>query len=159
MPVAIESFRNASVTRAGNWPERRREPRYPCNDPAEVQVASATGPRLPATMLDISRSGLRVVLAAPVWKGADVEVILPKQAIIFGRVCHCRQSGEKFYAGIRIQDVFFRPHPVKGAHIEDQQLARYLAGLGLSVLEVLNVRAHLLKCKLCRSRFHDFGAD
>jgi hypothetical protein len=106
-------------------------------------------------MLDISRSGLRVALDAPIWKGADVEVILPKQAIIFGNVRHCRQSGEQFHAGILIDDVFFYKHPAEGTHIQAEQLSRYSAGQGLTVAEVLNVRAHLLQCGLCRTRLNE----
>ena len=56
--------------------ERRREPRYPCNDPVMVRVSPGDGNRLPATLIDVSRSGLRLEIGVPLIKGGEIEIVL-----------------------------------------------------------------------------------
>src|ERR1700756_3417371 len=65
--------------------ERRREPRYPCHDPAELRRLS-DGHYFPATILDVSRGGVGVALSAPLIEHSRVEVLLPRQVVIFGEV-------------------------------------------------------------------------
>jgi hypothetical protein len=134
-----------------NVTDRRREPRYPCQDPAEVRLVPGDGSSLPATVVDISRSGLRLRLVVRIPKDAQVEIVLPKQVIIFGEVRYCRRSGENFEVGILIQDVFYS-NPLGGSHLHDDQLSRYLAGKGLVTAEVIAMKQHLRTCRLCATR-------
>jgi PilZ domain-containing protein len=131
--------------------DRRREPRYPCQDPAEVRLVPGDGSSLPATVLDISRSGLRLRLVVRIPKNSQVEIVLPKQVIIFGEVRYCRRSGDNFDVGIFIQDVFYCS-PAGGTHLHDDQLSRFLAGKGLITAEVIAVKQHLRTCRLCATR-------
>jgi hypothetical protein len=71
--------------------ERRRERRYATNDPVAIRLLEAGGgPPVGGTVLDVSRSGLRVESAVPLGKGLRLEIILPDRTIIFGesRYCH-----------------------------------------------------------------------
>jgi hypothetical protein len=132
---------------------RRREPRYPRNDPAEFRVLSSDSGTLPATVLDISRSGLRVELPSPVAKGASVEVTLPKEVIIFGEVRYCRAAEGTYHAGISIQDVFYAQANETQGHLHNDQLSLYLARKGLVASELVEVQYHLTRCKLCSARY------
>ncbi len=139
-----------SVVETGSE-ERRREARYPCDDPAEVRVLPGDGTRMPATVVDVSRSGMRLELSGPVTKGSQIEIFLPKQVVIFGQVRHCRRAGGVYYAGVLIQEVFYS-RLEDGAHVEDDNLRMYLAGHGLTLPQVIEVRDHLSQCDACRKR-------
>ncbi|HYL37330.1 MAG TPA: PilZ domain-containing protein [Bryobacteraceae bacterium] len=133
--------------------ERRREPRYPCNDPVEIRCVPGDSKRMPGTLLDVSRRGLRVALDARLEKGSRVEILMPKQVVIFGEVRHCRASGVKFQVGILIEDAFYSPGVASG-HVHDDKLALYVAGEGLSLREVVAVGQHLRECRLCSDRLN-----
>ena len=133
--------------------ERRREPRYPCNNPVEIRCLPGDSKRMPGTLLDVSRRGLRVALDTRLGKGSRVEILMPKQVVIFGEVRHCRASGDKFHAGILIEDAFYSPGVASG-HVHDDKLARYVAGEGLPLREVVAVGQHLRECRLCSERLN-----
>jgi len=137
---------NASLSGA----ERRREPRYPCNDPVVVRMHPGDGQRIPATLLDVSKSGLRLQIGMALFKGAEIEILLSKEIAIFGKVRHCRRTGESYQAGILIQEAFYSAKPSE--HISDEQLASYLTGQGLTLTQVIRVRDHLTLCSACRLR-------
>ena len=92
--------------------ECRREPRHACSDPAEVQRIPLDGSSFPATVLDISISGLGITLDAPLCQGSRIEVRLSRQ-VMFGKVRHCRRIGKVFRAGIVIEAVFYS-EPLRG---------------------------------------------
>jgi PilZ domain/Putative zinc-finger len=135
--------------------ERRREPRYPCNDPVEIRRIPEDFTPLPATVLDVSLSGLRVALDTNFGQGSRVEVVSPKQVVIFGEVRYCRRAGERFHAGILIGDVFYF---TDAGHIDDEQLSLYLAGNGLSFREVIALQQHLQRCRSCSGRLDEAKA-
>jgi PilZ domain/Putative zinc-finger len=133
--------------------ERRREPRYPCNDPVEIRIVAGDGSRVPGTLKDISRSGLRIEIGISVPKGAEIEIFLSKQLSVTGRVRHCRRVGAKHQAGILIQEAIDASKP--GEHLSGEQLSGYLAGQGLTLTQVIRVRDHLAVCSTCRVRMVD----
>ena len=137
--------------------DQRRETRYPCHDPAVVQIVPGDGRHFRATVLDISRSGMRIELETPVHQGVVIQVALPKQAIIIAEVRHCRHSGDHYVAGVLINEVYTR-HQVEGGHIHEDLLAQYLAGKGLKLSDVLSVAEHLQGCSLCRVHLHEPGS-
>ena len=134
--------------------ERRREVRYPCHDAAEIRLIQRDGSSLSATVLDISKSGLRVAVPLHLTHGAQVEVILPKQVVIFGEVRHCSRAGEEFHAGVLIEEVFYS-RDLTSEHLHDSQLSLYLAGRGLTSREVLAVGQHVRMCSVCNKRLED----
>jgi PilZ domain len=151
-------LRFAAVAKDGGSLEQRREPRYPCNDPVEVRILSGSrGPILPATALDVSRSGLRLALRTPIPKGSEIEAIVKRQVTILGEVCYCRRVGDDFHAGVLIRDVVY-PGTQAVEHLHDDQLSLYLVGKGLTMAEVIHVKDHLAKCADCRTRLSNADA-
>lgn len=134
----------------GTLRERRREPRYPCNDRAELRRLSDGG-HFQVTVLDVSRSGVGVALSAALIEGARVEILLPRQVMILGEVRHCRRSGDAFHAGIQIEDVFYSKH-IGNGHIHEDQLTHYLEGKGLTVQDAIALGQHLRTCRVCNAR-------
>jgi hypothetical protein len=132
--------------------ERRREPRYPVNDPVEICLLEApNSPWFAGTMLDVSRSGLRVEVPTPIGKSMRVEIVLPNRAIIFAETRYCRPASDFFHVGAAIEDVYY-PRTLAGQHTPDDQLSLYLVGKGLTGVETTNINNHLMACKVCRSR-------
>ena len=132
--------------------EKRREARYPTNDPAQLQILPSNGTWLPCTVLDISRSGLRLALDTRLRKNMRVEVMItPRQVVVFGEVRYCRLSGGRYHAGLLIEGVVF-PKPDTGEHLNDDQLILYMRRKGLTALELLRMKNHLLNCDECVSR-------
>jgi hypothetical protein len=130
--------------------ERRREARYPTEDPAEIEVLP--GPSEPAygTVLDVSRSGLRIALRERIGRGEQVMVKLHHN-VIFGEVRYCRAVLNGFHVGVKIKDLLPPPDKQNG-HIADDPLSLYAVGKGLSVAEVIEVRENLAQCEACRAR-------
>jgi len=133
--------------------EKRREARYPCNDPAEARILPGDGSLLPATVVDISRSGLRLEIPVSVVPGSQIEVSLPKQVVIFGEVRHCRRTGDRFSAGVQIKEVLRSSQTIE--HIQEDHLYLYLVGKGLTLPQVMSVKEHLPQCEVCRLRLVD----
>ncbi len=145
--------KSRSVKSVGSGAERRREPRYPCNDPVEIRILPGDGSRVPATLMDVSRSGLRLELGTPVPKGTEIEILLSKQLAVSGRVRHCRRVGAKYQAGILILQAIDSSQPSE--HVSDEQLGSYLNGRGLTLTQAIKVRDHLAVCSTCRLHMVD----
>jgi hypothetical protein len=150
-----ETSSEAPPSRPRDNADRRREARYPCDERAEIRILSGEGDLLPATVLDISRSGLCLEIATPLSKGLAIQIVLPREVIVFGRVRHCSPAGVAFHAGIYIDDVFYASPSAGSNHLHDDDLALYLARKGLTAAEILGVRDHLQRCRLCAARYHD----
>src|SRR5579864_6558766 len=81
--------------------DRRREERSPANDPATVEMP--LGVRVSATVIDISRSGMRLELEKPLDIGMKIGIsIQVRKLMVIGDVRYCRRSGERYHAGIAI---------------------------------------------------------
>ena len=130
--------------------DRRREARYPCNKAVEVRNLTKNGARFPARITEISRSGLRLELQASVSKGAQIEILMSKEVAIFGKVRHCRAVGEKYQAGIQIEETYYASEEAE--HLSAVQLTRYVSGTGLTIPQAIRVREHLAHCDACRLR-------
>ena len=129
--------------------ERRRRARYPTNDSVEVGIVDSNYQRLPGTVLGVSRSGLLIELRIMIAKGTTIVLFLPNQVVIIGEIRGCRRAGNVFRGELLIKDVAYsRPWLVR--HVHEDQLALYLAGRGLTALEVIQLRNHLLDCEDCR---------
>ncbi len=139
-----------SVPASGQDAERRAEIRYPAQDPAELEILSGPTEPLFGTILDVSRSGLRVALSKRIDRGEQVQIKLHNN-VIFGEVRYCRAVSGAFHVGIRIQDLV-RPAASQNQHIADDPLSLYAVGKGLSIPEVIELREHLGRCEACRAR-------
>ena len=133
--------------------EKRREVRYLCCDPAEVRALGGQATYLPATVIDISRSGMRLEVAICLFRGQEIEIKLQAKAIILGEVRYSRSVKEAFHIGVRIVDVFYSRRPYMSDHLHEDQLLLYIGGKGLNATEVLGVRDHLRLCKDCSEQY------
>jgi PilZ domain/Putative zinc-finger len=129
--------------------ERRREARYPTQDPAELEILPGPSEPIYGTILDVSRSGLRVALRERIGRGEQVMVKLHRN-VIFGEVRYCRPVPGGFHLGVKIQDLVRAPGR-QDEHIVDDQISLYAVGKGLTVAEVIEVREHLAQCETCRA--------
>jgi hypothetical protein len=129
--------------------ERRRKARYPTNDTVDVGIVDSDYQRMPGTVLGVSRSGLLIELRIMIAKGTSIVLFLPKQVVIVGTIRYCLRTANTFLCGLLIKDVVY-PRPWLVRHVHEDQLALYLAGRGLTALEVIQLRIHLLGCQDCR---------
>jgi len=131
--------------------ERRRDARYPTNDPADVEVLGVNPRHLSAVVLDVSKSGLRIEVHERIGPGSEVRIRLPREAVIQGEVRYCRRAGTGFHVGILIAQVFQSAEQAE-QHLFDGEMSLYLLGKGLSAAEVFRLRKHLSDCESCRLR-------
>ena len=147
----------AAAARGALFLEKRREARYPTNDPAEVEVVSGGTGRSSATVLDVSRSGLRLKLVTSINKGAEVKITLQRNITIYGQIRYCRPLDGAFDTGVLIRDMSQNSEP-SSPHIEDDLLSLYVVGKGLTVPEVIKLKEHLVNCETCRIRLGETDA-
>jgi PilZ domain len=152
-----ESISAAFALRRARLAERRRETRYPTQDAAEVEVRHGEILRMPAMVVDVSRSGLRLELPTAVGRGEQVKINLPRQVVILGEVRYCRRAGMVYHAGVLILDVF-QAHAAPGDHISADELSFFLVGKGLAVADIIRLREHLIECEACRIRLGETDA-
>ena len=156
LPPTTSADADSAAARGALFFEKRREARYPTSDPAAVQILNETG-QLPATVLDVSRSGVRLRLQAAIPKGAEVKITLQRNVVIFGQVRHCRRCDSGFDTGVAISDLS-QSAGTSAAHIDDDLLSLYVIGKGLTVPEVIQLKAHLVNCEACRIRLGERDA-
>jgi len=97
----------AFLTKRHRRLEKRQEARYQTNDAVEVEILQTGFPRVTAAIVDISRSGLRLLSEATIGKGAHLKITLERHLVIFGEVQYCRSARDGFHSGVVIQDVFY----------------------------------------------------
>src|SRR5437868_1535187 len=148
---AADDNQEFQTSGAGTNPaERRREARYPTNDEAEIEILTGPGRTVYGTVVDVSRSGIRIALPVDVGKGMELRVTT-EHTTILGEVRYCRKAPRGFQAGVLIRQVT-QLTKQEIQHIADDQLALYAVGKGLSVSEVIELRSALLQCEQCRLR-------
>lgn len=131
--------------------EKRRERRYPTNDPVKVRTSPYTAAPIPAKIVDVSRSGMKLELVTPLQRDARIEVLMPfTKLVVFGEVRYCRRSGAVYHAGVLIENVV-QPASDK-THVNVDDMSLYVVGKGLSAAEVLRVEEHLSRCPACKTR-------
>lgn len=131
--------------------DKRSERRYPTNDAVEVIAYPYNGTPVPAKIIDVSRSGMKVELPTPFARGTRIEVLMVSSALaVFGEVRYCRESGPVYQLGMLIEDVV-QPKP-DTRHLNEDDISLYIVGKGLSAAEVLRIEDHLSKCVPCKLR-------
>ncbi len=105
-PKTASTVRTADLK---SFLEKRRETRYQTNDVVEVEILQPGFHRVAAFIVDVSRSGLRLMSKLTIGKGAQVKITMQKHVVIFGEVQYCRPVRGGFHSGILIQDMFFPP--------------------------------------------------
>jgi len=130
---------------------RRHEPRYPTADAAEVVVLSDLPLPFPARVLEVSQTGLQVSLAASLGEGTKVKITFRRPAIVLGEVRHSKRAGDLFHVDIKIDGVLLSPN----RHVDEDELALYLSGKGLTEHEFFYVRLHFSECEACQRRLRE----
>ena len=135
--------------------DRRREPRYCCDDPVEIRTPGGES-LFPATVMNVSRTGLRLGLDREVRKGAQLEILLKRQLGLCGRVRYCHRVGAGYQVGILLEEP---AHAGPDKHVTSAQVTMYLNGHGLTLPQVVRIRKHLARCNECRTRVIDAHSD
>jgi len=144
-------MRPTRISPAQPQSERRREPRYPTNDSAEITVLGEPPVWFAGRVLDVSRSGLRIALLSPLGSGTRVRITFRRPAVIFGEVRHCKWAGDAYHVGVKIEDVLISPN----RHVAEDELALYVSGKGLTEAEFFYVRLHFSDCPECQARLRN----
>jgi PilZ domain len=130
-------------------PERRKERRYPTQDPVEVNLLSPDNGTLPATVIDVSRSGMRIECARPIPQLTKIEIVFPATGLVaFGEVRYSRQAMYLFHAGVFVEDVIATGDYAE-PHLAADEVARFVQGTELTTYQVFRIERHRLKCCDC----------
>jgi PilZ domain len=84
--------------------ERRAHARIPTDEPATVRVLDDWTPRLLGRVVNISESGLKVIIGALVYPGTLVQVRF-KNIIAMAEVRYCIEKKAQFEIGLKVYDV------------------------------------------------------
>lgn len=149
--LVLPDTREGPASKAGI--ERRREPRYPCNDPVQIRIPGDFS-SIPASVMKVSRSGLCVEIGRSVLEGAQLEIRLPRRLTVSGEVRYCRRVGTRYQVGIMLPEASGASSKSQ-EHVSADQVASFLRGKGLTNPQVLRIREHLALCSECLVRMID----
>jgi hypothetical protein len=115
-----------------------------------VRTFPYTADAVPATIIDVSRSGMKLELTTPLSRETRIEVLMPlTKLVVFGEVRYCRRSGAVYHAGVLIDDLV-QPPSNTSEHVHEDEIVLYIAGKGLSSSELLHVERHVPRCESCK---------
>ncbi len=100
--------------------DQRREPRLDVSGPARVTILGDARREISGRAVNISRSGLRLILKEPVPAGTLLMVEWEDSEVL-GEICYCQEHGEGYAVGLEIE------HALVGTR-ELARLARRLMG-------------------------------
>lgn len=82
--------------------DRRREPRFSTDQPAELVLLSEGDLRLPVQVLEISGSGLRFLADRAVRADSAVRIDF-NNCILLGEICYCAASPGGYLCGVELE--------------------------------------------------------
>jgi PilZ domain len=103
MPISAPVATESSTARNG---ERRKEPRVIMDVQARLKCLNpltSTGPSIKARVVEISRSGMKILANREFQPGGVVQVIV-KDTFYMGTVRHCRQVEGGFETGLKLTE-------------------------------------------------------
>lgn len=87
--------------------DRRSEPRFSVRDEALLRALNPSfQDRIAATIIDISKNGLRCRMPVRLYAGTSVQIVLKKKVVIVGKVRFSKTSAGGFEHGIAIESTF-----------------------------------------------------
>ena len=117
---AVQTSNFSSQSSPTSWPisaERRAEFRFKTSCAAKMRILNqSTFSSIDVTIVNASRSGIRVAIPAHVTPGSIVRVTFGK-SILIGEVRNCRVEGDSFYAGLFVS-VFYQCNQLDGESYE-----------------------------------------
>lgn len=84
--------------------ERRSEPRFESQKTIILTLLEEDGLALPALAVELSGSGMRLILSRAVPVGAAVK-IEPDDSMILGEVCYCEPHAHGYLIGLKLQQM------------------------------------------------------
>jgi PilZ domain len=84
--------------------ERRSEPRFEAQKTTIVTLLRENGVKLPAVVIEMSGSGVRLLLDRAIAVDSPVKVE-HKDFLLLGEVCYCEPGANGFFLGLKIQQV------------------------------------------------------
>jgi hypothetical protein len=107
------------------------------------------GERLPATVMDVSKSGLRARIPRTLPPGMCVEILWGRTAI-FGEVRYCKKAGTgQFDIGVRVEEIVLGKAKPRAEHLPVSTLTLFMTGR-LSGHDRREASEHLEICPLCK---------
>jgi hypothetical protein len=95
--------------------QRRRESRFQPDQTATVKVLGMRpGPVMPASVRDISGSGMRLRTSLPVPCGTSIE-IETQEMLALGSVCRCEPDNGSYTLGVQISETRSPKGALEGA--------------------------------------------
>jgi len=82
--------------------ERRREPRFPADQPAMLMALGPQQHCLPARIVEVSGRGMRLLLPQPLKLDTPVRVDCA-DTMLLGEVCYCLREGDQFMVGLELE--------------------------------------------------------
>ena len=82
--------------------DRRREPRFSTEQPAELVLLEQGDLRLPVKILDLSGSGARLLAERKLPIGSAVRVDV-NNCMLLGEVCYCEATPEGYLCGVKLE--------------------------------------------------------
>lgn len=132
--------------------EKRREIRYPASEPAEVRLLHSGRDPVRATIVNVSRSGMRLEVESALPRGSRIEITTSsRKLVVFGEIRYCGRASGGFHVGVLIEGVV-SDHDGSVAHLSSDEIASYIAAKGLTTPETLRASDHLSKCGICLRR-------
>jgi len=95
---------NVAITSIGG---RRRESRFRVNIPAKIkglEPVTSLGPSTPATVVDLSRAGLKLLVDREYLPKSCVQIFAFHE-ILLGQVTHCSRYGSQFEVAVKLREV------------------------------------------------------
>lgn len=82
--------------------DRRREPRFSTNQPADLVLLADSDLRLPVRVQELSGSGVRLTVSRHIAPGTPVRIDMA-DSILLGEVCHCVPELGEFLCGVQLE--------------------------------------------------------
>jgi hypothetical protein len=86
--------------------DRRRRPRFEIEQPVTVKSLDDSGRPLPASLVNFSAKGIRLILGQKLNPG-DLVKVEWGGTILLGEIIYCLPLGFEFAAGIEIEDAVY----------------------------------------------------
>jgi hypothetical protein len=131
--------------------DRRREPRLSANEQITLSVISAekTG-RIHGRLVDVSQSGIGLIIESPVAVGALAEVRADGGSVLYGEVRNCTACGDGFRVGILAEETLLWRSSRKASFLYQQDAPfpylepteRFYKPLGAAPTKLLKGASH-----------------
>ena len=148
-PSAAQNMRRAA--------KGQRELHHTTMDAVEVCILGSDCRGVAGTVLDVSQRELRIGVDAPIVRGTRIDVVLHRRVTISGLIRFCRRSQVGYQIGLLIESIYYA-QSTSADHPHDDQLSLYLAGKGLTTMEIIHTRDHLAACRSCIKRLIETAA-